>query len=179
MIKLDPPKILIREPRPDIKAAFAALCNPTEYIEINEGIATQIPVCDAVIIPTNLHGFLDRGLALKASVRFGWDVQSRLEHRAISKEGYVLKPWSSQIIPTGSREIQFVICVPTEEHPEPVRLGVASAMRAYLTHNMFGKHSKIRSIGMTPSGFAVHSMHAEDIAQQTVQAVLDFLELSQ
>ena len=97
----------------------------------------------------------------------------------MSRDEFMFKPWSSEVVLTGGKDIPYAVCVPVGIHESPVKQAVGSAMRVCHTHNMFSELRHIRSVCMTPSCFATTDMRPEDIASQSALAFMDYLELTQ
>ncbi|UXN74518.1 macro domain-containing protein [Devosia sp. A8/3-2] len=91
---------------------------------------------DAVVSPGNSFGFMDGGIDLAYSTKFGWEVQTRVQ-RAIREtfDGELLVG-RALIVPTGDPDIPHVIAAPTMRvpmqiaDPSAVRLATRAAVRA-------------------------------------------------
>jgi O-acetyl-ADP-ribose deacetylase (regulator of RNase III) len=98
-------------------------------VSIVEGDITQIE-CDAMVSPANSFGFMDGGLDYALSVRFGWDLQDRLQ--AIIKaspEGELLVG-QALIIETNDAKTPLLISAPTMR--VPTNFGIPTSINAYL-----------------------------------------------
>lgn len=93
------------------------------------GDLAQVPR-DAVVSPANSFGFMDGGLDLALSERFGWDLQERLQeaiHQLPERELLIGK---ALIIPTGDANVPWLIAAPTMR--VPMSFQIATSINAYL-----------------------------------------------
>lgn len=83
---------------------------------------------DAIISPANSFGFMDGGIDLLYSRRFGWQLQERL--RTLLREEYEgeLPVGMAVLLGTGDPEIPYLISAPTMRAPT----SVADTLNAYL-----------------------------------------------
>jgi O-acetyl-ADP-ribose deacetylase (regulator of RNase III) len=90
---------------------------------------------DAIISPANSFGFMDGGIDLVYSKRFGWHVQERLQKLLREEYGGQLPVGMAVIIETDDPDIPYLISAPTMHAPSNVRrtLNAYLAFRAALT----------------------------------------------
>lgn len=67
---------------------------------------------DAVVSPANSFGFMDGGIDLAYSRRFGWDLQERLQERLRREHLGELPVGQAVIVETHHRDIPWVIALP-------------------------------------------------------------------
>lgn len=91
--------------------AFAAL-----EVEIHHGSILDVE-CDALISPANSFGFMDGGLDLAYSQRFGWDLQDRLRRVILERHHGELLVGAAEIIETGTTRPAWLIAAPTMRVP--------------------------------------------------------------
>lgn len=111
-----------------------------EAMPEREGVCGDIldQKVDAVVSPANSFGFMDGGIDLAYSTRFGWDVQRQVQ-QAIRRdfEGELLVG-QALVVPTGDPDIPHVIAAPTMRvpmqiaDPSAVRLATRAAVRVAL-----------------------------------------------
>jgi len=108
---------------------------PSGKVEIIHGDIFSSPA-EAIVSPANSFGFMDGGIDLVYSRRFGWAVQTAVQ-AAIARdyEGELLVG-QALIVPTGDAEFPHLISAPTMRVPEvildptAVRLAMRAAIRA-------------------------------------------------
>jgi O-acetyl-ADP-ribose deacetylase (regulator of RNase III) len=83
---------------------------------------------DAVVSPANCFGFMDGGIDLACSKRFGWQVQDRLREIIRSDWDGELPVGLALLIQTNAADIPFLISAPTMRAP----VNVANTLNAYL-----------------------------------------------
>ena len=83
---------------------------------------------DAVVSPANSFGFMDGGIDLAYSKRFGWGVQAELR-RVIARDFDGELPIGlALVVATGAADIRYVVAAPTLRAP----VSVAKTLNAYL-----------------------------------------------
>jgi O-acetyl-ADP-ribose deacetylase (regulator of RNase III) len=93
------------------------------------------------VSPANSFGFIDGGIDLAYSLRFGWSVQERLRQRLRPEHDGELPVGQAIIVPTDHADIPFVISAPTMRIPMDVSttvnayLAFRAAIRAAREHN--------------------------------------------
>lgn len=96
---------------------------------------------DAVVSPANSFGFMDGGIDLVYSQRFGWQLQERLQHLLRAEHDGELPVGQAVIVPTDDRDIPFLISAPTMRVPMDISntvnayLAFRAAIRAARQHN--------------------------------------------
>jgi O-acetyl-ADP-ribose deacetylase (regulator of RNase III) len=176
------PTLIFREPEFKIRKALEDACPyPTSRTRILPGEATSEESCSAIVIPTTIQGFLDRGLALAASVRFDWGCQRRLQAQAIGSTSGKLDPWAARIVKTMDPRVPYLICVPVGTSDLPVFSALRGALRCQFSHNLFlsGDEQLITSIALSPSSFNVLGQDPKYVVQQVENALADYMSIAE
>jgi O-acetyl-ADP-ribose deacetylase (regulator of RNase III) len=83
---------------------------------------------DAIVSPANSFGFMDGGVDLAYSLRFGWHVEERLRELLRSDHGGELVVGQAVILETGDAQFPLLISAPTMRVP----MDVSGTVNAYL-----------------------------------------------
>ena len=104
-----------------------------DEVSIVEGDICQL-ACDAVVSPANSFGFMDGGLDLLLSERFGWDLQDRVMKAIQSRPMRELLIGEAIIVPTEDLRVPWLIAAPTMRVPMRIRNSIHAylAMKAIL-----------------------------------------------
>jgi O-acetyl-ADP-ribose deacetylase (regulator of RNase III) len=133
----------------------------------------RVDICcitvDAIVSPANSFGFMDGGLDNALSERFGWAVQSSLQQAIAARPLRELLVGEAVIVPTGDREVPWLISAPTMRVPMQLRQSVNAylAMKAVLTSAM--RHSgvpPIRSVAIPGLGTGCGALAPKTAATQ-------------
>ncbi len=73
-------KLILSDPRPEVLNAWRAQFLKRPEVEIRAEPVLET-AADAVLLPGNSFGFLDSGLSLEVSERYGWAVEEELRRR--------------------------------------------------------------------------------------------------
>lgn len=98
-------------------------------VTVIEGDITQIK-CDAIVSPANSFGFMDGGVDYALSVRFGWDMETKLQQLIKALPEGELLIGQSILMDTGDPEIPFLISAPTMRIL--TNFNIDSSVNAYL-----------------------------------------------
>jgi O-acetyl-ADP-ribose deacetylase (regulator of RNase III) len=98
-------------------------------VAIVEGDITNLH-CDAIVSPANSFGFMDGGLDLALSEKFGWDIQDRLQERIRSLSMGELLIGQALVIEISSGDVRYLISAPTMRVPTDFNIDVS--VNAYL-----------------------------------------------
>lgn len=135
---------------------------------------------DAIVSPANSFGFMDGGIDLVYSRRFGWDLQRRLQEQIRSEHAGELPVGTATILETGDSEFPWLISAPTMRVPCVVAdtvnayLAFRAVVVAVLDHNE--SHARPISTVLCPGlGTAVGRMPATRCAYQMHAALLSAL----
>ena len=145
------------------RAAFA----DTAHIEVLRGDITKVP-CDAVVSPANSFGFMDGGLDLALSERFGWDLQDRLREAIRALPERELLVGKALAVPTLDRKVPWLIAAPTMR--VPMSHQIATSVNAYLAMKAIllvaQAHESISTVAIPGLCTGVGRMSARTAARQ-------------
>jgi O-acetyl-ADP-ribose deacetylase (regulator of RNase III) len=97
---------------------------------------------DAVVSPANSFGFMDGGIDLAYSRRFGWNVQASVQERIRDRFDGELLVGQALSVPTGDADFPLLIAAPTMRvnmmiiDPQAVRLATRAAVREALKQGL-------------------------------------------
>ncbi len=100
---------------------------PNVIVELADLTKTS---CDAVVSPANSFGFMDGGVDLPLSERFGWDLQDRLQAKIKALEEGELLVGRSLVIETNDQKVPYLISAPTMR--VPMNFNISTSVNAYL-----------------------------------------------
>jgi len=156
----------------DLGEAFQKYFGNEEHISIVNGDICVLEV-DAIVSPANSFGFMDGGLDLALSNRFGWDVQKRLQSKIQSRPIKELLVGESITIETYDKRVPWIISAPTMRVPMRLRQTVNAylATKAILAAAQHHKlNPPINHIAIPGLGTATGYLSAEVAAAQMRQA---------
>lgn len=136
---------------------------------------------DAILSPANSFGFMDGGIDLAYSHRFGWALQDALRARIESEHDGELPVGMALVLPTGSADFPFLVSAPTMRLPSVidrtanVYLAFRAALLAIRRHNAMAA-TPIRSLTSPALGAGIGGMPFERVARQ-MRAAYDEVEL--
>ncbi len=150
---------------------FAGLAN----VEISTGDIFDI-TADAIVSPANSFGFMDGGIDLVYSQRFGWELQERLQEKIREEHYGDLPVGHAVVVATYDDEIPFLVSAPTMRIPMDVSktinayLAFKAALESVRRFNAQKPDTPIRTLLCPGLGTAVGRMKAEDCAKQMAAA---------
>ncbi|HRH45411.1 MAG TPA: macro domain-containing protein [Pyrinomonadaceae bacterium] len=109
-------KIILSAVENELVTAWQTFCGDLPDVEIYHGSILDLSV-DAIVSPANSYGFMDGGIDLLYSHRFGWQVQKRLQQLIREKHHGELLIGQADIVETDNLQIPFVISAPTMRVP--------------------------------------------------------------
>lgn len=109
-------KVILSAVEKELYDAWKTFCDGLPNVEIYHGSILDLSV-DAVVSPANSYGFMDGGLDLLYSHRFGWQVQERLQNIIRQKHHGELLIGQAEIVETDNLQIPFVLAAPTMRVP--------------------------------------------------------------
>jgi O-acetyl-ADP-ribose deacetylase (regulator of RNase III) len=118
---------------------------------------------DAIVSPANSFGFMDGGIDLLYSERFGWDIQKKLQKILISDFYGELPVGQALIIEINREDYRFLISAPTMRVPNNVSntvnayLAFRAALIAVIEYNKCHEHP-IKSLVCPGLGTSVGQM---------------------
>lgn len=195
------PRIILVDVNRGIVDAWKAVCSDlAPLVVVHHGSIFELDaVCGeahAIVSPANSFGFMDGGLDLAISRRFGWHIQERLRQRILARPERELLVGNSEIIPTGNDRVPFVISAPTMRvpmalyGPDEVPLNMLPfvtvnpylAMRAVLLAVRQGAledgsllRDKVSAVAVTGLGTFVGAVSHELCARQMRKAIEDIV----
>ena len=113
----------------ELGEAWKEYFQASEYVELIEADITTVS-CDAIVSPANSFGFMDGGLDLALSHRFGWGIQEELQQEINSLDEKELLIGKSLTINTNDSEVPYLISAPTMR--VPMSFNIATSVNAYL-----------------------------------------------
>ena len=126
---------------------------------------------DAIVSPANSFGFMDGGIDLAYSLRFGWDLPARLQARLRDEHDGELPVGQAVIVETCDPQFPWLVSAPTMRVPMDVSgtvnafLAFRAVIRAVRAHNQAAARP-IRSVLCPGLGTAVGQMDPQVCAQQ-------------
>jgi O-acetyl-ADP-ribose deacetylase (regulator of RNase III) len=111
-----PLKIILAAIEHDLADAWERHCGDLPGVSIHRGSILDLAV-DAVVSPANSFGFMDGGIDLRYSERFGWDLQQRLQELIRTRHHGELLVGAAEIVETKCNHIPYVIAAPTMRVP--------------------------------------------------------------
>jgi len=171
-------KILIVDIDEAIVDAARRELGALEGFEVRQGSILDAG-CDAVVSPANSFGFMDGGIDLVYSERFGWDLQRALQQRIMDRHHGELLVGEADIVETEDASIPYLIAAPTMRVPSNIEetTNAYLAMRAVLLlvkHGSLDDGRRIRdavkTVAMPGLGTGIGRMPPKKCARQMRQA---------
>jgi O-acetyl-ADP-ribose deacetylase (regulator of RNase III) len=133
---------------------------------------------DAIVSPANSFGFMDGGIDMVYTQRFGWGVQRRLQALLRAEYGGELLVGQAVVIETGDADYPWLISAPTMRVPMDINgtvnayLAFRAVLRAVDAHN--ARHpGAIRSVLCPGLGTATGALPFDICARQMQAAYLE------
>ena len=126
--------------------------------------------CDALVSPGNSIGFMDGGLDLLITKKYGWEIQGKLRKRIQETALRELLVGQAVVIET-SQTPKYIICAPTMRVPERLTsesVNAYLAMKAILSQAIL--HPDIRSVAIPGLCTGTGGMSAAMAAHQMFMA---------
>lgn len=168
-------KVLLAYRSQDLGDAWEQHFGLVRNVEIVNADITTID-CDAVVSPANSFGFMDGGLDLALSERFGWDLQSRVRSAIDELPEQELLIGKSLVFPTNDKQIPWVVVSPTMR--VPMSFNIASSVNAYLAKALLlaaESHHGIETIAVPGLCTGVGRMPAATSATQMYAAYCEIV----
>ena len=150
------------------REAFAGLTD----VSVVGGDICEI-ACDAVVSPANSFGFMDGGLDLALSHRFGWNLQEEVQRRIAARPIRELLVGESLIVRTGDTRVPWLVVAPTMRVPMRLRQSVNAylAMKAILSGVLHhAECPRIETVAIPGLGTGVGALPADVAAIQMRRA---------
>ncbi len=180
-------KIVLAAVENELADAWERHCGDLTDVTIHRGSVLDLSV-DAVVSPANSYGFMDGGIDYLYSQRFGWEVQSRLQHLIRTQHHGELLVGAAEIVETGEAAIPFVIAAPTMRVPMILTNTVNPYLAARATlllvrHGIFAAgtsagqpvSAKVSSIAFPGLGTGIGRVGPNTCAHQVRRAIEEVL----
>jgi O-acetyl-ADP-ribose deacetylase (regulator of RNase III) len=123
-------KIYLRDRNPEMAEAWNTWFKGAEDVEISCGDIFDGPKTDAIVSPANSFGWMEGGIDLAYSQKFGWDLQARLQ-KLLKEEHYGELPvGQAVIVSTNHKDYPWLVSAPTMRMPLVV-VGTVNAHLAF------------------------------------------------
>lgn len=180
-------KIILAAVEPPLADAWQRFCGDLPDVSIHRGSILDLNV-DAVVSPANSYGFMDGGIDMFYSQKFGWSVQERLKELIRDRHHGELLVGTAEVVHTDFLRIPYVIAAPTMRVPMILHDSVnpylaARAALLLVKHGVF--HSGplngerisdgIQSIAFPGLGTGVGRVGPNTCARQVRAAIEDVL----
>lgn len=121
--------------------AWQRYCGNFPGVTVHRGDIFDVSA-DALVSPANSFGFMDGGIDMAYSARFGWQVQERLQDIIRTKHCGELLVGQAEIVETEAPAFPFIIAAPTMRVPHVLGYTVnpylaARAVLLLIKHGVF------------------------------------------
>jgi O-acetyl-ADP-ribose deacetylase (regulator of RNase III) len=163
-------KFLLRDRNAAVVGAWRRHFAEAPDVEVSHGDIFDVSA-DAIVSPANSFGFMDGGIDLVYSQRFGWGLQERLRKLLLAEYDGELPVGQAVIVETHHKDIPFLISAPTMRVPLDVSttvnayLAFRASIRAVREHNKAAGR-RIETVLCPGLGTAVGAMAPEVCARQ-------------
>ena len=117
----------LRDIDKDVVAAWRQAFEAIGAVQVSAGDIFDVPA-DAIVSPANSFGFMDGGIDLAYSLRFGWQLQQRLQAKLRAEYDGELTVGMAIVLETNDAELPYLISAPTMRVP----MDVSDTLNAYL-----------------------------------------------
>ena len=169
----------------DLANAWSKHCGHLDGVRVHRGSVFDAD-CDALVSPSNSFGFMDGGIDLAYSKRFGWGLQKRLQSAIREHHNGELLVGTAEIVDTDDPAFPYLIAAPTMRVPMILRETVnpylaARAALLLVLHGTFktGEHAgdpvarHVETVGFPGLGTGVGRVSPEVCAAQMAAAIAD------
>ncbi len=146
-----------------------------ENVEIIGGDIMEVD-CEALVSPGNSFGFMDGGLDLQISKKYGWDIQKEFQKRISNLPLKELLVGQSETIRVKNSN-KLIICAPTMR--VPTSDGISNSVNAYLAMKSIMINclkEKINSVAISGLCTGTGKMKSETCAKQMYQAYCEVVK---
>lgn len=169
-----PFRLILRDRDADVVDAWRTHFRGLPDVEIGHGDIFDAGA-DAIVSPANSFGFMDGGIDLAYTGRFGWDLQDRLRETLRREHGGELPVGQAIVVETFDPQMPYLVSAPTMRVPSDVSGTVNAylALRAALiAARAFNRRSEtpIRSVLCPGMCTAIGRMPPERAARQMAAA---------
>ena len=109
-------KFLLRDRNVEVVEAWRAEFSNAPDVEVSHGEIFDL-TADAIVSPANSFGFMDGGIDLVYSRRFGWGLQARLQELLRAEHDGELPVGHAVVVATNDGPIPWLISAPTMRVP--------------------------------------------------------------
>lgn len=109
--------IILTAVNEDLYNAWNVHCSDVPGVAIYHGDIFDVNA-DALVSPANSFGFMDGGIDMLYTQRFGWHVQERLQDKIRSRHNGELLVGCAEIVETDNIQHPFIISAPTMRVPQ-------------------------------------------------------------
>jgi O-acetyl-ADP-ribose deacetylase (regulator of RNase III) len=161
----------LRDIDPQVVAAWRERFVGCTDVTVSEGDIFTHEAVDAIVSPANSFGFMDGGIDLAYSLRFGWALQDRLRARLRDDHHGELPVGQAIVVPTEDAKFPLLISAPTMRVPMDVSqtvnafLAFRAVILAVRSHNRTAS-TPIQSVVCPGLGTAVGRMAPAACARQ-------------
>jgi O-acetyl-ADP-ribose deacetylase (regulator of RNase III) len=161
-------RVMLVERKPELVEAWRIhFASRTEVVPVAGDICATS--CDAVVSPANSFGFMDGGLDLALSERFGWDLQERVQSLIRQRPLGELLIGEALVVETGDASVPWLLSAPTMRVPMHISRSVNAylAMKAVLVAcKQHRAEPPIRTVAIPGLGTGVGKLSCEVSAFQ-------------
>lgn len=160
----------LRDLKAELVDAWKRHFGDLRNVQIEQGDIFKAPA-DAIVSPANSFGFMDGGIDLVYSERFGWDLSFQLQEVIYEQHDGELPVGQAVMLPTGDPAYPWMISAPTMRIPSVIihtpnaYLAFRAVLRAVREHNQSG-NSPIHTLLCPGLGTAIGKLPAEVCAKQ-------------
>ena len=122
-------RYLLIDKNPRLIEAWESFFSNTDHVTILEGDLTQVSH-NAIVSPANSFGFMDGGVDYAISMRFGWELQDRVQAEIKRLPNKELLVGQALVVETYDEEVPYLIAAPTMR--VPMSFNIHTSVNAYL-----------------------------------------------
>ena len=104
-------EIILAAVEPELAAAWESECAGVHGVSVHRGSILDLDV-HAIVSPANSFGFMDGGIDMRYSLRFGWQLQGRLQDRIVGRHQGELLVGMAEILETFDTRIPYLVSAP-------------------------------------------------------------------
>lgn len=169
----------LRDINLNMVAAWQRYFGDIDTVRVSHGDIFAVEA-DAIVSPANSFGFMDGGIDLVYSLRFGWQLQNRLRQRLQEEYDGELPVGMAVLMETHDPQIPYMVSAPTMRVPTDV----SDTLNAYLafraTLRLLERFNQanpgaIRSVLCPGLGTATGNMSPEICARQMHAAYMQII----
>lgn len=141
-------------------AAFAESFADLDDVDVVSGDICHVD-CDAIVSPANSFGFMDGGLDLALSERFGWGLQGEVQEMIAARPMGELLVGEAISVPTGDSAVPWLVVAPTMRVPMRLRQSINAflAMKAAMIEAIsLARRSSVKTVAVSGLGTGVGGM---------------------